>query len=286
MHKIVLKSFAKINLALNVLRKRKDGYHQIESIVQAIDLYDILTLKKIPSGIRINTSSKSVPRDKKNSVFQAARVFLERNGIKSGVEIGIKKNIPVGAGLGGGSSNAAFTLKGLSRLFDKKIPLKKLILWGSEIGSDVPFFFSSGQALISGRGEKVKEIKVPGNYFIVLVKPDFSIPTAWAYKNLKLDLTKKSKAYNLKANFSNSFFTKHINIRSWKNDLERVCFSKYPILFQLKQYLIQKGAVHTLMSGSGPTIFGIFLNQTQAKEVAGGIRGKGFFVRVTKPVAL
>src|SRR4030067_3671378 len=218
MKSLKLSSYAKINLGLWVLNKRNDGYHNILSIIQAIDLADQIILQKIPSGIILKSDSKKIPQNKKNLAFKAAKIFLAKTKIKSGVKIFIRKKIPIEAGLGGGSSNAAFVLKGLNRLFGTKISTRKLSKWSEKIGSDVPFFFSSGTAFVRGRGEKVKSVKLPLDYWVALVKPSFSVSTRWAYSNFKFDLTNKTKLLNFSSQRNPNNFGEMLNL--CKNDLE------------------------------------------------------------------
>jgi 4-diphosphocytidyl-2-C-methyl-D-erythritol kinase len=278
---IRIKSFAKINLCLYVLGKRRDGYHQIYTIMQAVDLYDGLSLYKIPEGIDVQTDNPQLPTDRRNLVYKAAEIFFNQTGIDPGVRIKIQKKIPLSSGLGGGSSNAAFTLRGLNTLLDTNLSRRKLLNMAKKIGSDVPFFLSSGQALATGRGEKIREVKMPSNYWIVMINPDIEISTSWVYENFKINLTRKRKLvkiYKSKKSFLDSMV-------GWENELEKTSEKKYPQLKKLREKLKQIGAVKTSMSGSGPTVYGIFLNKPRYKEVK-SLHSKKWQVRVTRPIPL
>lgn len=272
MEKINLLSFAKINLCLYVLGKREDGFHEISSVIQTIDLADKLELMKIPFGIEIECKNPEVPGGKDNLVYLAANTFFENCKIDGGVKIKMDKKIPVASGLGGGSSNAACVLKGLNQLYETNLSNQKLSQWGAKVGSDVPFFFSKGQALVKGRGEIVQNVDIFDKYWLVLVKPKIRISTAWAYSVLKIGLTTKLSEVNLNIYKEKSSFFGAIS--SWENHLELVVFEKYPIIKNIKQALINLGAVKASMSGSGPTVYGLFDAESKAEEVKAKI-GKG-----------
>ncbi len=278
---IRLKSFAKINLCLYVLRKRRDGYHQIYTVMQAVDLYDRLSLYKIPKGIIIQTNNPQLPTDRRNLVYKASEIFFNQTGIDQGVRIKIQKRIPLSSGLGGGSSNAAFTLMGLNKLFNTNLSQRKLVEMAKHIGSDVPFFLSSGQALATGRGEKIREIRLPRDYWIVLINPGIKISTSRAYENFKIHLTRKRKL--IKIYKSKKSFLDYI--AGWKNELEKTSEKKYPQLKKLREKLTQIGAIKTSMSGSGPTVYGIFLDKPRYKEVK-SLRSKECQIWVTRPIPL
>lgn len=278
---IQLKSFAKINLCLYVLRKRKDGYHQIFTVMQAVDLYDRLSLYKIPKGIIVQTDNPQLPTDRRNLVYKASEIFLNQTGIDQGVRIKIQKKIPLSSGLGGGSSNAAFTLMGLNELFNTNLSQSKLVEMAKHIGSDVPFFLSSGQAVATGRGEKIREIRLRRDYWIVLINPGFKISTSWAYENIKIHLTRKRKL--IKIYKSKKSFLDYI--AGWENELEKTSEKKYPQLKKLREKLTQIGAIKTSMSGSGPTVYGIFFDKPRYKEVK-SLQSKKCQIWVTRPIPL
>ncbi len=263
---LVLKSPAKINLFLEVLRKREDGYHEIRSLMQTVDICDELLLRRRKKGVVIRTNDPECPADETNLAFKAAQLILEEAKIKDGVSIHIKKIIPIAAGLGGGSSNAATTLRGMNQLFELKLNDEKLRYLASQIGSDVPFFLSSGQALVSGRGEIIEPITIYRNYWLVLACPEVKVSTRWAYQNLKINLTNIKNEVNLKfLGNPNAFFEA---LPHFRNDLEEVVGGKYAIIHQLKEILENLGAVKSSMSGSGPTVYGVFERKPKAEEVA------------------
>lgn len=282
MKSVKLSSYAKVNLGLWVLNKRKDGYHNIFSVIQAIDLADQIYLEKIPAGIVLKTDSPKVPRNARNLAFKAAKIFLAGTKVKSGVRIFIKKKIPIEAGLGGGSSNAAFVLKGLNKLSGTKIPAKKLARWSEKLGSDVPFFFSSGTAFVRGRGEKVKSVALPLDYWIVLVNPPFSVSSRWAYSNFKFNLTNSQRVLNFKSQRYPKNFGEMLSL--CKNDLETAVSKKFPIIKKIKSQMLKQGAMLSAMSGSGPTVFGIFKDKLQAREVMKKFKTRQYAVFIARPI--
>jgi 4-diphosphocytidyl-2-C-methyl-D-erythritol kinase len=276
MGELLLKSPAKVNLRLEILRKRKDGYHELRTIFQKIDLQDTLlfSLRK-RKGISISTDHPSLPLGRKNLIDRAARSILKRSGYQGGVCIHIEKRIPIGAGLGGGSSNAAATLKGVNRLLEAGLSKKELRMIGLKIGADVPFFFREGAAIGTGIGERLNKITLPDLWF-VLIYPNFEVSTRWAYQHFIL--TKKEFHIKLHG-FINT--PKKIS-RLLRNDLEEVVSRKYPQINTMKKILLSAGTLGTLMTGSGPTVFGIFSGERKASEaytqVKKMVRRKGWTV--------
>jgi 4-diphosphocytidyl-2-C-methyl-D-erythritol kinase len=255
-----LKSPAKVNLRLEILRRREDGYHELRTILQKISLSDTLcvSLEK-EKGISITTDHPDLPLGKKNLVYRAAQMILKKSEYKGGLHIDITKEIPLGAGLGGGSSNAATTLKALNQLLEIGLPTKELMKIGSGIGADVPFFFLDGAAVASGIGERLKKIELPDLWF-VLINPNFEVSTRWAYQNFVL--TKSHFHFNLQG------FVKtpeEISGLLW-NDLEGVVSHKYPQIEGMKKMLLSAGALGALMTGSGPTVFGVFSGKREAEK--------------------
>jgi len=240
---------------LKVLGKRPDGYHEIESLMQAIDLYDEIGLEK-SDMIELACDDPGLAVDDSNLAVKAALTLQERFYFP-GVRIDLKKYIPCGAGLGGGSSDAAFVLRGLCRLFGFTPTLKELSRIASEIGSDVPFFLGGGQARVTGRGEIVEKVSLPVDYMVVLVVPSFSISTAEVYGDVKFNLTKVAEPIFLKKRINISRFKDLVS--RFGNDLERVVFDKFPELSEFKTALSDAGAIHSAMTGSGSALFGIFV---------------------------
>ncbi len=260
---ISLDAYAKINLSLDVLYKREDGYHELSMIMQQIDLKDNVTLKHNESDVIIECNNPKVPRNHKNLAYKAWETLSKRYNIKRGVYINIHKNIPVAAGLAGGSSNAAAVLVGLNKLWDLNLSQEELMNVGVEVGADVPYCIMGGTALAEGIGEKLTKIK-PFHYDnILLAKPDLEVSTAYVYKNLNLKkVNNHPDIHSIIKNLDNiNFLTSNMG-----NVLESVTISKYGIIKQIKDEMIKYGALGSLMSGSGPTVFGIFNKRKELKN--------------------
>ncbi len=275
---VILESPAKVNLRLEVLRKREDGYHELKTIFQKISLHDTLrfSLKK-KQGITITTDHPDLPVGKTNLVYKAAQCILNRSNYRGGITVEVEKRIPLGAGLGGGSSNAATTLKALNQLLETKLSRKELMELGLAIGADVPFFFLRGAALGSGIGERLKKIQIPELWF-VLIYPNFEVSARWAYRNFdkRLSTSAPTKAKRL----TNQEF--HISLDKFLktpkgvsqilfNHLEGVVSEEYPEIDAMKKMLLSAGATGALMTGSGPTVFGIFPEERMATRAYGKI---------------
>lgn len=260
---LIIRSPAKVNLVLRVLRRRDDGYHDIFTVMQPISLYDEVSIEVSAGvGISVDCGHPGVPSDRTNLAYRAAELILKELRLERRVEITIKKNIPVAAGLGGGSSNAASVLTGLDRLLKAGIGEERLKELGSLIGSDVPFFILNGAARAEGRGEILKRLKLPP-YDYLLINPGFKVSTAWAYNNL--DLTKRHEDNIL--SYSDGFFGDLGMLKDHLvNDLEEVTSRKFPEIARLKKALLDRGAFGALMSGSGPTVFGVFGSGPEARE--------------------
>ncbi|UCB51715.1 MAG: 4-(cytidine 5'-diphospho)-2-C-methyl-D-erythritol kinase [Candidatus Zixiibacteriota bacterium] len=282
MDRLTLKSPAKINLLLEVLKKREDGYHQIRSLMQAVDLFDELTLEKRPKDLVISCDHPRCPADETNLAFKAASLLLQEEKRDQGVAIHIRKRIPISAGLGGGSSNAAAALRGVRQLLELDVPERRLHQLAERVGSDVPFFLYSGQALVEGRGEQIRPIRIYGGYWLVLVCPGIEVSTRWAYQNLKINLTKKRWGVSFKdLEDASGFFEA---LLSFENDLEEVVSKRYPVIQRIKDNLEDSGAVKSSMSGSGPTVYGVFDQKPQAEEVARELLRGDWHTFLTRPI--
>jgi len=274
-----LKSPAKVNLRLEVLRRRDDGYHELRTILQKISLSDTVSVSlKKEKGISISTDHPRLPIGRGNLVYRAAQMILKKSEYKGGLHIDIRKEIPPGAGLGGGSSNAAATLKALDQLLEIGLPTKELMKMGLGIGADVPFFFLDGAAIAAGVGERLKKIELPDLSY-VLINPNFEVSTRWAYQNFIL--TKRHFHFNLRG------FVKTpegISRLLW-NDLEGVVSDKYPQIEGMKKMLLSAGALGALMTGSGPTVFGLFSGKREAdkafKKLEHKVRRSGWIILKT-----
>ncbi len=285
-NKVEVIALAKINLFLRVIGRRPDGYHDIETLMQKIELHDSLQLQTTPKEITISCSDKSLPVDQGNLAYRAAQLFLGTLSLENGVDIVLEKKIPVAAGLGGGSSDAAAVLVGLNRLFDARLSEKQLIELARSLGADVPFFvFKHDSAWATGIGERLEKCDISLKYWIVLVNPGFSVSTKWVYQNFAL--TSKGNPYMLgrgkEVPKKVSIKVQGKNIPLY-NDLETVTVKKYPELQQIKEDFLSMGAQDALMSGSGPTIFGLFDNKASATACAAHCKKRyGENVFVTKP---
>ena len=251
---------AKVNLILDILRKRDDRYHELRTLLQKISLHDTLrfTLKE-EKGITVATGHPSLPTGKENLVYRAARSILTRSNFRGGVHIDIEKRIPIGAGLGGGSSNAATTLMALNRLLKLNLPKKELMGMGFAIGADVPFFFMRDAAIATGIGERLRRIELPKLWY-VLIYPNFEVSARWAYQNFKL--TRRQFHYKIQ-----EFLRTPSKISSiLRNDLEAVVSRQYPQIEVMKKALGSAGALAALMTGSGPTVFGLFPGEGGASK--------------------
>ncbi|OGW37742.1 MAG: 4-(cytidine 5'-diphospho)-2-C-methyl-D-erythritol kinase [Nitrospirae bacterium RBG_13_39_12] len=264
-----LRAPAKINWFLTILGKRKDGYHNIISLMQCISLYDKLSFKKADS--LVISSDLDIPVEI-NLVHKAASLFKKYTSCNDGAKITLQKNIPVSAGLGGGSSDAAYTLLGLNILWSIGLNNRELSTIGRKIGSDVPFFLNSSFALVEGRGERVVPLKHNKSAIVLLlVKPGMSVSTAWAYEyfdKIYTDkLTKKPVDIKLFCQaLSKRDFTSLSTFLS--NDLEKVVIEKYPVVGKIKERLLENGALISSMTGSGPTVFGVFESKKTALAAA------------------
>lgn len=267
------KAPAKINLMLDVLRKREDGFHEVEMIMTMVDLADRLELSELPRDtIIISSQAGYIPLDEKNLAFQAARLLKERYNVKTGVHIHLDKKIPVAAGLAGGSSDAAATLRGLNRLWGLGLGLDELHVLGAELGSDVPFCISGGTALATGRGEKLQPIADMPQCWVILAKPPINVSTAEVYG--------KMRAANIKQHPSAAAMQSALEAGSFEdvcrllgNVLEDVTLKLHPEVRQLKEAMLRLGADGVLMSGSGPTVFGLVSKQSKVARIYNGLRG-------------
>ena len=271
--KIKFKTPAKINLGLHIHGKREDGFHELETIFQMVSLYDDVELELLSSGIKLECDTPGVPTDDTNLVCKAALLLRQSYQVEGkGVSIRLKKKIPFGAGLGGGSGNAAGVLMGLNRLWDLNIEREKLLALAAELGSDVPFFLTSPCALGMGRGEQLKVLKPCAKFQVLLVFPGFPVATSWVYQNLKLKLTKRENNISiLRKNLSLSDITS-LGSRLY-NDLEPVVIQRFPEVQVVKDELGAWGALGVLLSGSGSTVFGIFDDPEKARVACAGLSG-------------
>ncbi|HEV2841974.1 MAG TPA: 4-(cytidine 5'-diphospho)-2-C-methyl-D-erythritol kinase [Chthoniobacterales bacterium] len=256
---------AKINLSLEIKGRREDGFHEIESLMTPIGLADRLTIERGEStgGIRFSCDDSSLSNGTDNLVVRAAELFRKATKIEAGIEIALEKKIPHGAGLGGGSSDAATTLLGLNELFETRLDRKDLMALAAQIGSDVPFFILGSAATCRGRGEIVEPAKLPMSFNLLLIKPDFGVPTPWAYQRWKSSRQLPGVDY-APQNYCDVQFV---------NDLERPVFEKFLLLGYLKTWLrLQPEAGAALLSGSGSTVFAVLREDADAEKLNARVR--------------
>jgi 4-diphosphocytidyl-2-C-methyl-D-erythritol kinase len=273
------KSACKVNLLLNILGRRADGFHELETVLQPVNLCDELAFEGGGNGIRLSCSDKNLPVDSRNLVFRAAERFLSAANVSSGVKIRLNKKIPLAAGLGGGSSNAATALTGLNELFGWPLPPEKVRDLAAALGSDVPFFLQSRPALATGRGEKIQpleEFPALRGRALLLIHPGFGISTPWAYQNLarfpEALNGKKGRAQKLISLLQAGDLKGAA--AEFYNSLEAPAFEKFPVLKLFQEFLREHGALAALMSGSGSTTFAIAENVAAAESLAEKFKSK------------
>jgi 4-diphosphocytidyl-2-C-methyl-D-erythritol kinase len=264
----------KVNLLLNILGRRPDGFHELETLMHPVPLYDELSFARIPRGIQLTCNDASLPTDSGNLVYRAAESFLEKAGVKEGVQLHLEKRIPLAAGLGGGSANAAVTLLGLNELFANPLSTEQLFPLAAKLGSDVPFFLQDRPALATGRGEKITSLE----YFsalagtaVVLVHPGFGIASAWAYQQLQRFPAAVNGQPGRAAKLVGLLLAGDLNTagKEFYNSLEAPALEKYPLLLLFQEFFREHGALAALMSGSGSTTFALTRNLSDAREILG-----------------
>lgn len=269
---ISLKALAKINLGLDVVRRREDGYHEVRMIMQTIQLYDRLDIKRTQEpGIQIQTNLSFLPVNENNLIYKAAKLLMDEFSITDGVSVKLDKRIPVAAGMAGGSTDAAAMLIGVNRLFSLGLTKRQLMERGVQIGADVPYCIMRGTALAEGIGEALSPLPPMVKCPVLIAKPSISVSTKFVYQNLKLDdttihpdidrLIDDIKAKNL-----------HDIAAHMGNVLETVTIPNYPVIDEIKKHMLSNGAVGAMMSGSGPTVFGLFDDEDTAKKAYKAMR--------------
>lgn len=260
-----MKAYAKVNISLDIVGKRDDGYHLLRMIMQNIDLYDEIIVEKNNKDIIIECNKNYVPTDSRNLAYKAAMAFKERYNIAEGVKIKIFKNIPVSAGLAGGSTDAATVLKIMNKLFEVNASDEELMELGLKLGADVPYCIKGGTALCEGIGEIITPLNPFKNKIIVLVKPSFGVSTKEVYKNFNMEKVKKHPETEelIKAMDEDNLRYVAYNM---KNLLENVTLKKHKVLIDLKEEMNKYGAINSMMSGSGPTVFAFFDDMLKAQK--------------------
>ncbi|HEX7065165.1 MAG TPA: 4-(cytidine 5'-diphospho)-2-C-methyl-D-erythritol kinase [Bacillales bacterium] len=270
--KLFVKAPAKINLALDVLRKREDGYHEVNMVMTTIDLADRLEIEETKEDlIQVSTSSGFLPEDERNLAYKAAQLVKQRFNIQKGTILSIDKQIPVAAGLAGGSSDAAAVLRGLNRLWRLGLSTSELAQLGTELGSDVAFCVHGGTAVATGRGEIIRPISAPPHCWVVLAKPNVGVSTKEMYRRLNLNRAGRPDINAVVEAIEQRNYERLC--RELGNVFEELTIRKVPQVAQIKEKMQQLGADGVLMSGSGPTVFGLTRVETRAQRIVNGLSG-------------
>ena len=280
-----LRAYAKINLGLDVLRRREDGYHDVKMIMQTIQMYDMLEMEKSEKpGIHLTTNLSYIPVNENNLVYKAAKLLMDQYGIEEGITINLNKFIPVAAGMAGGSSDAAATLVGVNKMFQLGLTRQQLMELGVKIGADVPYCVMRGTALAEGIGEKLTVLPPMPPCYVLIGKPGISVSTKFVYTNLNLGPDTHHPDIDGMMRAIDEGSLPGVTARM-ANVLERVTIPAYPVIEEIKNHMKNHGACNALMSGSGPTVFGIFDDQKKAQEACRELKKSGLARQVflTKP---
>lgn len=275
MDQITRKAYGKINLGLDALSKRPDGYHELKMVMQTVGIYDVLTFQKNEGSIRISTDHIELPEDKGNLIYQAAELIRETYGISEGVTITLQKNIPIAAGMAGGSSDAAAVFHGMNELFGLSMSLDDMKKLGVRIGADVPYCIMGGSALSEGIGEILTPLPAPPKAHLLIAKPDINVSTGFVFKNLQVDTLPFHPDIDGMVRSLKEGDLRGITDRMG-NVLETVTMKTYPVIGQIKEEMIKQGAENALMSGSGPTVFGVYREEEMAKNAERIIAKQGY----------
>lgn len=282
-----LRALAKINLGLDILRKREDGYHEVRMIMQTIQMYDVLNMKKVKKpGISLSVNYPYIPSDERNLVYKAAKLLMDEFQVKEGVDICLEKFIPVAAGMAGGSSDAAAAMVGINQLFKLGLSERELMDRAVNIGADVPYCIMRGTALAEGIGEKLTRIAQIPDCFVLIGKPGISVSTKMAYESLQLDkISSHPDIDGMIRDIENGELL--TMTEKMGNVFEPGIIEKYPVIGEIKDLMEDNGALKAMMSGSGPTVFGIFDDREKMEAAAAVLRESGlaktvFATEVTK----
>lgn len=267
-----LRAFAKINLGLDILRKREDGYHEVRMIMQTIQMYDVLEMKKVKKpGISLSVNYPYIPRDERNLVYKAAKLLMDEFQVKEGVDIRLEKFIPVAAGMAGGSSDAAAAMVGINHLFKLGLSEKDLMDRAVNIGADVPYCIMRGTALAEGIGEKLTRIAQVPDCYVLIGKPGIGVSTKTAYESLQLDKIQSHPDIDgMIRDIENGNLLAMTD--KMGNVFESGIIGKYPVIGEIKDLMEANGALKAMMSGSGPTVFGIFDDREKMEAAAAVLR--------------
>lgn len=290
MEQLKLKAYAKINLSLDVVRRRPDGYHDVKMIMQTVDLYDEITIEKAESGIHTTVemgksfavengateagdSVEVLPADENNLIYKAAKLIADSKNMMEGVRIHLQKNIPIAAGMAGGSTDAAAVFRGMNKLFSLGMSVEEMKELAVKIGADVPYCIEGGTQLSEGIGEILTPLQGIPDFYLLIAKPDISVSTKYVYENLHLEQLEKHPDVDGMVEAVRKGDLDGILSRM-ENVLESVTVKKYPVIGEIREFMKKNGAENALMSGSGPTVFGVFTNRQEAERTAGLLEEK------------
>ena len=274
MDKIVTKAYAKINLGLDVLRRREDGYHEVKMVMQTVDLYDVLLVsKKEEDTITISTQREEIPVNEENLIYKAIKLMKDQYGFEGGVHVELVKNIPIAAGMAGGSTDAAAAMRAVNELFELNRPVEELEKHAVKIGADVPYCIQGGTVLSEGIGEVLTKLPNAPQCILLIAKPDIMVSTKYVYENLNLPELKKHPDIDLMVEAIREGDAEKM-LEPMDNVLATVTEEKYEIIKEIKQTMKRNGAIKAMMSGSGPTVFGIFETMVQAATAFDAIKEK------------
>ena len=291
MEQLKQKAYAKINLSLDVVRRRDDGYHEVKMIMQTVGLYDELTMEKCGQGIHVTVSmgdgflGETLPADENNLVYKAAKLIMDRYELCEGVRIHLDKHIPIEAGMAGGSTDAAAVIRGMNGLFRLGMDLEDMKKLAVKIGADVPYCIEGGTQLSEGIGEVLTPLRAAPAFLLLIAKPDISVSTKYVYENLNLHtLTAHPDVDGMAAAIEKGDSAGIVS--RMENVLESVTLEKYPVIRKIKTVMKENGAWNALMSGSGPTVFGIYNNREEMEKTARLLRegklAKQIFITTVK----
>lgn len=279
-----IKAYAKVNLALDIVGKREDGYHLLRMIMQTVDIYDDIIFKKGAPGIKITSNKDFVPTDRRNLVYKAVELFCNTYGIEPAVEVHIEKRIPVEAGMAGGSTDAAAALKAMRNLYRPELKDEELMELGVKIGADVPYCINGGTALCEGIGEVITELESFEDNIMVVVKPNFGVSTVDTYKNFHMEEVKKHPPVDKLIEAMKKKDVSYV-AENMGNLLELVTIKNHVEIKELKESIMAMGAMGAMMSGSGPTVFAFFRDNEKAEKCAEKLKEKYSEVFVTRTVS-
>lgn len=275
MEQACVKAYGKINIGLDVTGRREDGYHLVKMILQTVDLYDEISVRKQEKGITVQTNKPFLPTDERNLAFRAAKILMDEYGIEEGVRIDIGKNIPVAAGMAGGSTDAAAVLKLMNDIFELNIDKEKMDQIAVKLGADVPFCLRKGTYLAEGIGEELTRLPDMPHCYLAIINPNFGISTKWSYEQLDkmTDIKHPDIDGIIRALGAHDLERVSLGMR---NVLEKAALEKYPQIQEIKDKLKSAGALGTLMSGSGPTVFGVFTDEEGCIRGLEQFKGEGY----------